>query len=294
MRVNRFIHTGAAALLAAGAFAAAPSAGADTASLGGPGRLDDGSSVQEWTIAGLRPSSDTVPYTPEGTLWEATATNSAIEGAVVPMVSNLNARTADGQNYRVLFMLATPQGVNPSTLESGESTTGKVYFDVTGASPDRVVYNDGSQDLITWTAPAPATADTPTAPTPRASTPTAPAAQQPTQAQADAADDAQSADAAETGADEQTASEGTQALDNESDNANSLGTPLDENADQVADTNPGSTEETSDEEPRSVGTPVITGEEQPANTGTVQPASTPSAEGAAEDLSVGTPHGPQG
>jgi hypothetical protein len=52
-------------------------------------------------------------------------------------VSNLNARAKSAQTYRALFGVATPQGVNPSTLAPGERTTGKVYFDVTGETPDR-------------------------------------------------------------------------------------------------------------------------------------------------------------
>jgi Domain of unknown function (DUF1942) len=30
--------------------------------------------VQGWTITDLKPSSDSIPYAPQGTLWEATAT----------------------------------------------------------------------------------------------------------------------------------------------------------------------------------------------------------------------------
>src|SRR6185369_6090494 len=91
-----------------------------------------------------------------GTLWEATATDEAIQGSVTPIVSNLNARAANGDNYRVLFQVATPQGVNPATLAQGQKTTGKVYFDVTGATPDSVVYNAGGRDLLLWLQPAPA------------------------------------------------------------------------------------------------------------------------------------------
>ena len=43
-------------------------------------------------------------------------------------MSNLNARARNGDTYRVLFTVATPQGVNPSTLAQGEKTTGKIYF----------------------------------------------------------------------------------------------------------------------------------------------------------------------
>ncbi|OBB44638.1 MPT63 family protein [Mycobacterium sp. 852002-51961_SCH5331710] len=122
-----------------------------TQALGSQGKLVDGDVIQGWTIANLKPSSDAIPYPVSGTLWEATATDRAIQGPATPIVSNLNARAADGQSYRSLFGVATAQGVNPSTLAQGQETSGKVYFDVTGASPDSVVYNAGGQDLLVWT-----------------------------------------------------------------------------------------------------------------------------------------------
>lgn len=122
-----------------------------TQALGSQGKLVDGAVIQGWTITNLKPSSDVIPFPVRGTLWEATATDQAIQGSATPIVSNLNARSADGQTYRALFEVATPQGVNPSTLAPGQETSGKVYFDVTGASPDSVVYNAGGQDLLVWT-----------------------------------------------------------------------------------------------------------------------------------------------
>jgi len=122
--------------------------------IGQSAELVDGNLVQSWIITDLGPSSDVIPYVPQGTLWEATATNEAVQGSIQPIVSNLNARSADGENYRVLFGVATSQGVNPAALAQGEKTSGKLYFDVTGADPDSVVYNAGGQDLVIW-APAP-------------------------------------------------------------------------------------------------------------------------------------------
>ncbi len=127
----------------------------------------DGNVVQGWTITDLKASADPIPYPVAGTLWEATATDEAIQGGATPIVSNLNARAKSGQTYRVLFGVATPQGVNPSTLAQGEKTTGKVYFDVTGDTPDSVVYNAGGQDLLVWLQAPPATqAITPYSPVP--------------------------------------------------------------------------------------------------------------------------------
>jgi len=147
----------AAAVAAAGSIGfvvGTPIAAADptTQTLGSQGKLVDGTGNvgQGWTISNLKVSSDTIPHQVNGTLWEATATDEAVQGGATPIVSNLNARARDGETYRVLFGAATPQGVNPATLAQGEKTTGKVYFDVTGAAPDSVVYNAGGQDLLVW------------------------------------------------------------------------------------------------------------------------------------------------
>jgi Domain of unknown function (DUF1942) len=156
------IKTAVAAATVATAFglvgAATAAADDDTSvtatTVGQQAQLTNGGVVQGWTITDLKPSSDVIPYVPRGTLWEATATNEAIQGSVQPIVSNLNARAADGVNYRVLFGLATTQGINPAALAQGQKATGKIYFDVTGPTPDTVVYNDGDHDLLVWN-PAP-------------------------------------------------------------------------------------------------------------------------------------------
>lgn len=123
----------AAAAMAAGAIAVAGAGiaaaeDATTQPIGSQGKLVDGNVVQGWTVSGLKQSSDTIPYPVAGTLWEVTATDEAIQGGVTPIVSNFNARAADGETYRALFGVATPQGVNPSTLQQGQTTSGKIYF----------------------------------------------------------------------------------------------------------------------------------------------------------------------
>lgn len=133
-----------------------------TQPLGNQAKLVDGAVVQGWTISNLKPSTDAIPHHVNGTLWEATATDEAIQGGATPIVSNFNARAQDGQTYRALFGAATSQGVNPATLSQGQETTGKVYFDVTGANPDSVVYNAGGQDLLVWVQPPPSTSRTTT------------------------------------------------------------------------------------------------------------------------------------
>jgi Domain of unknown function (DUF1942) len=158
----------------------APIASADSSAairdLGNQLDLTDGSVVQRWTVSNLSKSIDEIPYPVQGTLWEATATDEALQGTVVPIVSNLNARGRNGETYRVLFQVATPQGVNPATLAQGQMASGKVYFDVTGDMPDSVVYNAGGDDLLVWVQPQPSAtpAVTKVAPT-RGGTETTPA-----------------------------------------------------------------------------------------------------------------------
>lgn len=159
--------------------ASADDAAATTHKIGDQAKVADGAVVQGWTVSDLRTSTDAIPYQVRGTLWEATATDEALEGAVIPIVSNLNARAEDGQTYRALFQVASPAGINPATLAPGQQTTGKVYFDVTGESPDSVVYNAGGRDLIVWVQPEPSQgqAESPAAPAPARSPATsAPAA----------------------------------------------------------------------------------------------------------------------
>jgi uncharacterized protein DUF1942 len=164
--------------VAAVTIATAATASAADPTVGGFGAREQlydagGAVMAGWTISDLRPSSDAIPYPVAGKLYEATATVEAGQGGVTPIVSNFNARAADGGTYRALYSVATAQGVNPSTLPPGGKTTGKIYFDVTGANPNSVVYNDTVQDLLIWTGGAAASA--PAAPAPAASAPAAPA-----------------------------------------------------------------------------------------------------------------------
>ena len=156
MKLTTVLATTAAA---AGVVVSAPIAHADNPSpflvpLGQSAELVHGPVVQAWTVKDLKPSSAVIPYPVRGVLWEATATDTAIAGSVTPIVSNFNARARNGDTYRVLFGAATPQGVNPATLAQGQHTTGTLYFDVTGAQPDSLVYNDGARDLAIWVTPA--------------------------------------------------------------------------------------------------------------------------------------------
>lgn len=107
--------------------------------------------VQEWVVSDLQKSTAVLPgYTPRGQLWEASATVRAATGTVTPIIPNLQAVTANGQRYVVLWQLATPQGLPASTLVQGQSSSGKVYFDAVGTDPMAVVYADGNGTHLMW------------------------------------------------------------------------------------------------------------------------------------------------
>jgi Domain of unknown function (DUF1942) len=104
-----------------------------------------------WKVSDLKSSTDTIPgYPVAGQLWEATATVNAISGPVTPAISQFNARTADGTNYRVLWQASGPETMSGATIPQGTQATGKIYFDVTGPSPTSVAMNNGMEDLLIW------------------------------------------------------------------------------------------------------------------------------------------------
>jgi hypothetical protein len=97
-----------------------------------------------YTVYGLTPSSAPVPH--NGTLYAATVKVEGLGGWATPLIPLFNARAQSGANYRVIAN--APDG--PPAAPPGGSTTGKLYFDVVGDTPNSVVYNDGSQDLLAW------------------------------------------------------------------------------------------------------------------------------------------------
>ncbi|MCV7077269.1 MPT63 family protein [Mycobacterium szulgai] len=110
-----------------------------------------GQVVLGWKVSDLKSSTDTIPgYPVAGQLWEATATVNAISGPVTPAISQFNARTADGVNYRVLWMASGPNTISGATIPQGAQASGKIYFDVTGPSPTIVAMNNGMEDLLIW------------------------------------------------------------------------------------------------------------------------------------------------
>ncbi len=110
-----------------------------------------GQVVLSWTVSDLKSSADALPgYPVAGQLWEATATVKSIGGPVTPAISQFNARTAGGTNYRVLWQAAGPNTISGATIPQGAQATGKIYFDVTGPAPTIVAMNNGMEDLLVW------------------------------------------------------------------------------------------------------------------------------------------------
>jgi hypothetical protein len=138
----------AALLTAATAVAAPPTMGG----FGTSEQLVDGALITNYTVSNLQPANITIPgYTPQGRLYQADITAQANSGTVTPVVADFNARAGKrGQQYRVIDTVPVPNGLSPAPILQGGQSTGKLYFDVTGAPPTEVVYNDGVQDVLVW------------------------------------------------------------------------------------------------------------------------------------------------
>ncbi len=86
-------------------------------------------------------------YPLAGQLWEATASVTAINGAATPIIPGFSAPNGAGA-YPVLWQLASPDGIPGATIAEGQSATGTLYFDVTGADPVAVTYTGGGTPLM--------------------------------------------------------------------------------------------------------------------------------------------------
>jgi hypothetical protein len=157
MKVNK---TAVKTAIVAGGIAATSVFAAATASAAPPNiqpfgasePLIDGALVTNYTVSNLQPSNAAIPgYTPKGTLYQADVTARSDGGLVTPMVNDFIARGPNGQNYRVIDKVQAPGSLNPAPIPQGSESTGTLYFDVTGAPPNGVVYNDGMQDILIWT-----------------------------------------------------------------------------------------------------------------------------------------------
>ncbi|TXI60927.1 DUF1942 domain-containing protein [Mycolicibacterium mageritense] len=150
MRIFKRAAVTAAALVGLLAIGTPLAAAAEKCShgLGSHQQLGDGGVVvADWTLTDLRPSTDAVPvHMLAGRLWEATVSVRARSGAVTPVIPAFKAMGADHMPYPVLWQLASPAGISPATLAEGQSTTGKLYFDVTDADPVAVAYSTGGPE----------------------------------------------------------------------------------------------------------------------------------------------------
>jgi Domain of unknown function (DUF1942) len=157
MKITRLVTTAlAAVVIATISVTSAPIATAypNVGKLGSEIKMTDsvGQVTLSWKVSNLQPSSDTIPALPVyGKLWEASATVRAIQGSVTPQIPNFNAVAPNQAAYRVLWEAATPQGISGSTIQQGQQSSGKIYFDVTGPSPNTVTLNNGMEDLMIWT-----------------------------------------------------------------------------------------------------------------------------------------------
>jgi Domain of unknown function (DUF1942) len=145
---------GAAAVATAGVFGAgsAVAAAPTVQHFGTSEPLFDGPMVTSYTVSNLQPSNVVIPgYVTHGRLYEADVTARSDSGTVTPLIADFNARAANGQTYRVINTVPTPGGISPAPIMQGNQSSGKIYFDATGAAPNGVVYNDGVQDLLIWT-----------------------------------------------------------------------------------------------------------------------------------------------
>jgi hypothetical protein len=152
VKVNKLVAPVGVAAIAIGTAAATAvpaSAANNIKPFGQQETLNDfatGAPMIGYTVTGLNPSADAVPH--NGQLYAATVTVEGLGGWATPLVPMFNARAESGQNYRVI-------GGGAGPAAPGGSTTGKLYFDVVGDTPNRVVYSDGTQDLLVWVPGAP-------------------------------------------------------------------------------------------------------------------------------------------
>ena len=106
--------------------------------------------VIAYTVSKIIPSADPVAYPVAGRLYEATVMARAIDGTAVPRVPFFNARADSGANYPALAGVSSLSG---APLGDGATTDGKIYFDVVGPVPNRIVYDNPPAGVLTWSEP---------------------------------------------------------------------------------------------------------------------------------------------
>ncbi|ASX01632.1 MULTISPECIES: MPT63 family protein [Mycobacterium] len=148
---------GGAVVAAATVFpaATASAAGPNIQPFGATEQLGNDQTLIAYTVSNLKPTNTVIPgYAPQGKLYQASVTAKSLKGDSTPVVADFNARAADGTTYRLVNTVPVPDGLSPDTLVQGDQSNGKLYFDVTGAPPNGVVYNDGVNDVLIWTSNA--------------------------------------------------------------------------------------------------------------------------------------------
>ena len=95
--------------------------------------------------------SDSRGYTPKGTLYQADITATSDGGTVTPMVRDFSALAAQRSHLQADRQRCGPERRSPAPIPQGSESRGTLYFDVTGAPPMGVAYNDGQQELLIWT-----------------------------------------------------------------------------------------------------------------------------------------------
>jgi hypothetical protein len=89
------------------------------------------------------PASITIPgYAPRENLYQANITARSDGGTVTPLISDFNARAAEGTTYWVIDTVATPNGISPTPINQGQHSDGKIYFLSAPAAPTSAIIAD--------------------------------------------------------------------------------------------------------------------------------------------------------
>jgi len=103
-----------------------------------------------YTVTGLQPSTDAIPYPVAGRLYEATLKVNAFGNWANPVIPRFSARAENGQGYPAITNVFIPQAIQGNAVPPNAESSGKLYFDVVGVDPNSVVYNDGVRDILAW------------------------------------------------------------------------------------------------------------------------------------------------
>ena len=105
-----------------------------------------GNPVIGYTVTDFGPSSADVAH--DGQLYSATLTVQAYGAPANPAIVMFNARAESGEGYRAI--LEGPDAITAASVPANSTSSGKLYFDVTGDTPNSVVVNDGMRDIFAW------------------------------------------------------------------------------------------------------------------------------------------------